>query len=559
METVPVYLEVGPDGDCMAHVLDLPGCFVRAPGRDAALRRLPAAIRAHLAWLSDHGEPAPADAGTVEVRVADTVTGLGPFDPGDAAALFPPEREPISSQKMEHYFRLMAFSRADLLNLVRDLADDVLDWVPDPASYSIRRLLRHVGNAEEWYVSRLVPPETLPSEWEGDEDLPVLEFLEMERRTAAERLRQLDEEQRSAVVHPSRWTEHPEEAWTARKALRRFVEHEREHTAQVRETLSLYRQLLFDRLANARAELLGQLLGIEGQDLTQTKVLNGWTVQDVLAHIAAWDRWQHRQMERMLAGEGPDMAAVEDVDAANAAFVEAWRDRPFGEVLEELLAARRDWLALLKEMPHEAFFRRRTFEGDDWDFPGCAEVQYRHDAEHAAQIAAWRREAGLDEGGTGPTAVLLAALASAREELLSVAALVPAPERESRPVCGEWTLKDVLGHVADWERFGAEGLRLMAAGQPPYVEDVADFEGWNRRHAAARRGQPWGQVRADLDGARQSLLDALQGVSEEDLARAFVAPWGEPCTPYSWVCIFLSHEREHAEGVRESVGPSQSC
>ena len=57
METVPVYLEVGSDGTCMAHVLNLPGCFVRAPDGDAALGLLPAAIGAYEAWLRRHGEP----------------------------------------------------------------------------------------------------------------------------------------------------------------------------------------------------------------------------------------------------------------------------------------------------------------------------------------------------------------------------------------------------------------------------------------------------------------------------------------------------------------------
>jgi hypothetical protein len=60
----------------------------------------------------------------------------------------------------------------------------------------------------------------------------------MERRTAVERLRLLDENERMGVFYPREWTDHPEEAWTARKMLRRFLEHEREHTAQIQEILN---------------------------------------------------------------------------------------------------------------------------------------------------------------------------------------------------------------------------------------------------------------------------------------------------------------------------------
>jgi len=154
--------------------------------------------------------------------------------------------------------------------------------------------------------------------------------------------------------------------------------------------------------------------------------------------------------------------------------------------------------------------RERSFQDCDWSFPGCLEVQWRHDAEYAGQIRAWREARGW-KGQTGPKAVLLAALNAARDELLAAAVLVSSEERASHPVCGAWTLKDVLGHVADWEWLGAEGLRHMAAGHAPQVEHVEDLDAWNQAHVEARRSQPWEEVWADLHAARRSLLEVLQG------------------------------------------------
>ena len=79
----------------------------------------------------------------------------------------------------------------------------------------------------------------MPPEWEHDEDMPSLDFLEMERRTAEARLRRLTEAERSDVFYPQHWTRHSEEPWTARKVMRRCLEHEREHTAQIRRMLEL--------------------------------------------------------------------------------------------------------------------------------------------------------------------------------------------------------------------------------------------------------------------------------------------------------------------------------
>ncbi|MEJ2734306.1 MAG: type II toxin-antitoxin system HicB family antitoxin [Anaerolineae bacterium] len=64
-----VYLETGDDGPCMAHVIDLPGCVVRALTRDEALRRLPEAIKEYHAWLRAHGEPVRTSGGSAQIDI----------------------------------------------------------------------------------------------------------------------------------------------------------------------------------------------------------------------------------------------------------------------------------------------------------------------------------------------------------------------------------------------------------------------------------------------------------------------------------------------------------
>ena len=545
-----VYLECGDKGPCMAHVPSLPGCYVRARTRETALDALPGAVQDHYAWLRRHGEPAPAKEAGVELELVGEVTGTGPFDPGDAAALFPPDREPLGPEEMEQYLRLMGHSRTDLLALVADLEDDVLDWQPDPMPVSVRRLLRHVGNAEQWYVSRLVDPETLPAEWHRDREMPILAFLEMERRTAVQRLRSLTKAQRAEVVHPQHRTRHPEEPWTARKALRRFLEHEREHASQIREILSSYRQRLLARLAYERTSLLAQLLGLDEAVLTGLLVGEGWTVKDLLAHVAGWDRWQKNSMQAMVAGEEPVFDAVDDIDAANERFVAAWRGASLEAVVAEHSAARSDWVAWLGDLPVEAFFRARTYHGYDWTFARTPlRIQWEHDAEHTAQIAAWRR-AEKPGGRAGPLRVLRAVLDAGREELLAAARLMPPEQRTSYPVCGHWTAHDVIGHLADWEWIGVEGLRNMVAGGAPGVEPMRDIDLWNAERVAARRAQPWSSVWEDLHAARRAFVEAVDALDPALLGRLHAFPWGGHGTAYDWVSIYVAHDREHAEQLR---------
>ena len=544
-----VYLETADDGRCMAHVLDLPGCIVRAPAREQALSRVPQAIGETLAWLRRHGEPAPAASeNTIEFQIAGESTGFGPFDRRSAAALFPPDRESVAPEEMERYFCLWGYSRADLLALVQDLPDDVLDWQPEPQSLSIRRLLRHVGNAEEWYVSRIVDADTLPPEWDHDEDLPILEFLEMERRTAMARLRQLTEAERTEVFHPTGWTDHPEEPWTARKALRRFLEHEREHTAQAREILGAWRAHQLAHLAAERAGLLWQAAALDEGALTGSPVCDHWTAKDLLAHVAAWDEMFAGCIELVLAGREDEIESV-DLDADNARWHAERAGWPVAQAVEACVTARAGFLAAVTRLPDEEFYRLRRVPWGETSV--CQWTQWRawHDAAHAGEVADWREERGLARV-SGPKPVLAAALDAARQELLTAATLVPPEERASRQVCGVWTTKDVLGHIADWEWVGVEGLRQMAAGQAPLVEHIADIEAWNQAHYEVRRDQPWEEVWADLHAAREALLEVLNGMGQDALSQSHLFPWGQQGTAHRWASVFVEHDRSHARDLR---------
>jgi hypothetical protein len=144
---------------------------------------------------------------------------------------------------------------------------------------------------------------------------------------------------------------------------------------------------------------------------------------------------------------------------------------------------------------------------------------------------------------------LRAELDAARQELLAAIARIPGGERSSRPVCGAWTLQDVLGHIADWERLGADGLAQMAAGQAPHVEHVTDIDAWNAAQVDARRGQSWERVWEDLHKARRALTETLERMSQAELEQTYPFPWGPEGTPCRWIAVYVDHDRSHARGL----------
>lgn len=148
---------------------------------------------------------------------------------------------------------------------------------------------------------------------------------------------------------------------------------------------------------------------------------------------------------------------------------------------------------------------------------------------------------------------LMADLVAARAELLAVVDLVPPEERSSRLICGEWTLKDTLGHVTDWEWVWVESLRQVAAGRSPQFGQFEGIEARNQAFFQARRDQSWEKVRSDLHAAHEVMLEALQGIDEEDLGRSMVYITGARGPVYRWVRIFVEHDLEHARELKDAL------
>jgi hypothetical protein len=184
--------------------------------------------------------------------------------------------------------------------------------------------------------------------------------------------------------------------------------------------------------------------------------------------------------------------------------------------------------------------------------------RHQHDAQHAAELKTWRNTLEQDKKRQiGPIFLLRTILKATRKEFLSLIDLIPEAERATRPVCGIWTMKDLMGHLTDWERVGVNGLRQLAAGQTPVFDEmIADFDTWNNTHAEKRKHQSWETVWAEFLATRSNLLALFDQMSEEHWQRPFTTPWDSQTNGYFWVNIWAGHDHEHALDVRQAIGLS---
>jgi len=506
MPAMNVYVELDANGACMAHVLDLPGCISRGHTEEQALDGVPAAIVGYQEWLERHGErPDGAHTEPITLCVLQAIEGVVPFQRGDPGALSQPDRIAVQAEDIERYLRLSDYARADLLTAVRRLPPSILRWKPDAGAMSIRDILRHVGNTEQWYVSRIVAEDSLPPAWEHDHALPLQAFLRMERNTACQRLRRMSDRERTEVVAPATWTTHPDEPWTARKALRRMVEHELEHTDHVHEMLRCWRAHLRARLAAERAGLLHALTGLDRASLSHRPVIEDWTAVNLLAHVGSWDEFFTARIEMHLTGRQTAIELV-DLDQRNGRTHADRRGWTLEQSIEASVQARKRFLDALARVDDRQLHAANAVPWGGQSIRAWAEWRGRHDREHTRELIAWRRREIVD-GTVGPGIVLAAYLRAARKELLTVVALVPAHRRPTQPVTESSTLQDRLGRLSEQEQELLAQLRIGQTVTPPEQQksDVPPRASWK---------ETW----STLHTVHNRVLRAAAGVTDSQLA-----------------------------------------
>ena len=202
------------DGRWIAHVPDLPGCFTSDANLDLALKAVPAGIEAYLVWTRGHGLRVSGLSGPMTVSEVIRAWNYEPDQ--EVNAFFAADRPPVTSDELPEYEHLLGATRRDLIAAVDGLRVEQLEREFPGERWPMSGILRHVANAEWWYLDRMGL--SFPRSQMAEDPF---ERLDQVRDSLLASLKPLA--QRQGVLAMGG------ETWSARKVLRRALWHERDH------------------------------------------------------------------------------------------------------------------------------------------------------------------------------------------------------------------------------------------------------------------------------------------------------------------------------------------
>ena len=143
------------------------------------------------------------------------------------------------------------------------------------------------------------------------------------------------------------------------------------------------RELLISELQAARDELRTVVAGVD-RDL---EISPGWTSKQVLAHITAWDEVVNASLRSFLGCGELDAGAIADFDAFNAEAVATREGLSLDEIITEWNLARRELIALLREIPRDRWDEPHPYAwGDTGTVSDEIRIFIHHEREHADEI-----------------------------------------------------------------------------------------------------------------------------------------------------------------------------
>jgi hypothetical protein len=139
------YFEDVSEERLRAWVPNLPGFYVRARDHKELNEKIRNGLDEYLDWLGPLRKQVGVNENYEEKMFVEVVNGEGSF--------FSWDREPLTTDLLNIYLLVMKRSRRDLLEAVRRVTDDMMNWKPfqaDPRTAA--NIMRHIALTEIWYL-----------------------------------------------------------------------------------------------------------------------------------------------------------------------------------------------------------------------------------------------------------------------------------------------------------------------------------------------------------------------------------------------------------------------
>jgi hypothetical protein len=143
----------------------------------------------------------------------------------------------------------------------------------------------------------------------------------------------------------------------------------------------------------------------------------------------------------------------------------------------------------------------------------------------------------------------LSRLHKSHAALLNTIAGLSPDELTHIQVEGVWTTKDLLGHIAAWDKTLLEPLSIFIHGGAFKALIIPDHDVWNHEQASQRFALSYSMIFDEMEAIRKELLGLTDKIPETQWQQTFQAPWGDQNNIIEMISGLAWHEEEHTKSI----------
>ena len=313
-----------------------------------------------------------------------------------------------------------------------------------------------------------------------------------------------------------------------------------------------------ERLQAAYDKLCTIFALLEVDEIEHGRMADGWSPKALMAHVAFWDDYQTKRMQAAIQGSSAaDGFAAPTIGNDDRAQHDA--ARPWSTILAEADSARRRMIEFAQTLDQQTLTTIYPEGERTLSLTDLLEHMVRHTRLHAQDL---NHYCGSMERWSQPA--LRRFLITQHSHLMDSISHLSEETIVATPVCGEWSIRDVLVHVLSWNEYQYSVLQQWPDAAHESLTPWLDGNGVDDINANLLTERSELNMIDICDGLmtyHRRVLRHFDSVDGEQLAALGDYGWGELGTLSGFFYSFALHEAEHAEDIwryRAAVAAQQS-
>ncbi len=122
----------------------------------------------------------------------------------------------------------------------------------------------------------------------------------------------------------------------------------------------------------------------------------------------------------------------------------------------------------------------------------------------------------------------------------------------------DWRVRDIMGHIATWDRQATNSLRAFRAGTEYAIPDL-DEDAFNQQAVLEQRELTTEQLFAEWEQAREELKEAVREIPDDQFPGDLLYPWGDERGSIACLVEYMTgHDTEHRDEIVQAISAKKS-